>query len=299
MRSVLGDRKTIILLLAPALLFYTAIKVVPIFWSLGLTFFEGNVLRGFTPAGFANFTRLIGDSNFWESLTFSFRYAAVATVLQVSAGYLLALLYVFALKRSSVIVRTICFFPVILPTVAVAQLFKRLFAINPQPGPVNALIEFFGGQSIDWLGDATTAFWVFMIMDVWKSMGFFAVLLFAGLVDIPEELIESARIDGANGLRLVRHMIIPLSLPVLLAAVVFAINSTFKVFDSVIALTNGGPGNDTTPLTLYMFRTTFTYNEYGYGSTLALALTVVAFLITILVFRSSRRDITASGGAKK
>lgn len=298
MRSVLGDKKTIVILLAPALLIYTFIKVLPIFWSLGLTFFEGNVLRGLVPVGLENFTRLVGDANFWEALTFSLKYAAGATVLQVTAGYLLALLYVFGLKRSSPLIRTVCFFPVILPTVAVAQLFKRLFAINPQPGPVNALIEAFGGQSLDWLADGTSAFWVFMVMGVWQSMGFFAVLLFAGLVDIPDDVIESARIDGANGLRLVRHIVIPLSLPVLLSAVVFAINSTIKVFDSVIALTNGGPGNDTTPLTLYMFRTTFTFNEYGYGSTLALALTVMAFLITIVVFRSSRRDITAAKGAR-
>ena len=79
-------------------------------------------------------------------------------------------------------------------------------------------------------------------MDLWRSMGFYAVLLYAGLVDIPEDLFESARLDGASGCRLVRHIVIPLSLPVLLSSVIFSINGTLKVFDSVLALTDGGPG---------------------------------------------------------
>ena len=79
-------------------------------------------------------------------------------------------------------------------------------------------------------------------MDIWTAMGFYAVLLYAGVVEIPEDIIESARIDGAAGWRLVRHIILPLSLPVLLSATIFSINGTLKVFDSVVALTNGGPG---------------------------------------------------------
>ncbi|WP_419992609.1 carbohydrate ABC transporter permease [Streptomyces boninensis] len=292
MHNILGDKKTIAILLAPALTLYTLIKVVPIAWSLGLTFFDGNVLRGIDPVGFKNFSRMLQDDLFWQSAGFTLKYAAVATVLQVVAGYGLALLYTFALKRSSLLVRTVCFFPVILPTVAVALLFKQIFAIHPDPGPVNSVIEFFGGTSVDWFAGGEQTFWVLIVMDVWRSMGFFAVLLFAGLVDIPDEVIESARLDGATGFRLVRHIVVPLSLPVLLSAVVFAINSTIKVFDAVVAFTNGGPGFDTTPLTLYMFRTTFTYNEYGYGATLALALTCMAFLVTLGVFRASRRDNT-------
>lgn len=123
-------------------------------------------------------------------------------------------------------------------------------------------------------------------------MGFYAVLLYAGLLDIPDDIIESARLDGASGWRLVRSIILPLSLPVLLSAVIFSINGTLKVFDTVVALTNGGPGTATTPLTLYMFRTSFGYGEFGYGSTVALMLAVLCLVVTIFIFRSSRRDVT-------
>ena len=124
------------------------------------------------------------------------------------------------------------------------------------------------------------------------ALGYGLSLLYAGLVDIPEELIESARIDGASGWKLIRTIIIPLSLPVLLSSIIFSINGTLKVFDTVIALTAGGPGNATTPLTLYMFRTSFAYGDYGYGSTIALMLTILCLLFTVFIFRSTRRDLT-------
>ena len=106
-------------------------------------------------------------------------------------------------------------------------------------------------------------------MTLWSSMGFYAVLLYAGLLDIPDEIIESARLDGANGLKLVRHIVVPLSLPILLSSIIFSLNATLKVFDSLLALNSGGPGTSTAPLTLYMYRTAFEYAEYGYGSTIA------------------------------
>jgi multiple sugar transport system permease protein/raffinose/stachyose/melibiose transport system permease protein len=123
-------------------------------------------------------------------------------------------------------------------------------------------------------------------------MGFYAVLLYAGLVDIPEDVLVAARLDGATEWQLIRRIVIPLSMPVLLASLIFSVNGTLKVFDSIVALTNGGPGDATTPLTLYMFQTSFSYGQYGYGSTIALMLTALSLGVTLLIFRSSQRDMT-------
>ncbi|MFH8575234.1 sugar ABC transporter permease [Streptomyces zaomyceticus] len=294
MHRVLGDRRAIMILLGPALLLYTLIMLVPMVWSLGYSFTKGNSIEGFTGNGLANFTRLLDDPAVHDALWFTLKYAVVVTAGQVIAGYLLALLYVFFLKKASALIRTLAFFPVILPTVAVGLLFQKLFQVAPQPGPVNSLLNAFGLESIDFFGSASSAFWVLIIMDIWRSMGFYAVLLFAGLVDIPDEVLESARLDGASGLRLIRHIVLPLSLPVLMSSLIFSVNGTLKVFDSVVALTNGGPGNATTPLTLYMFQSSFTYSEYGYGSAIALLLTVVCLLVSLAVYRVSRRDNTES-----
>lgn len=265
--------------------------LVPMFWSVGYSFTKGNTIEGFTWTGFTNFSHLWSDPNAHQALWFTLKYAVVVTVGQVAVGYLLALLYVFFLKRASALVRTLVFFPMVLPTVAVGLLFKALFQIAPQYGPVNQLLVDVGLHPIDWFSSTGTAFIVLVVMDIWRSMGFYAVLLYAGLVDVPDDILESARLDGASGLRLVRHIVLPLSFPVLMSSLIFSINGTLKVFDSILPLTNGGPGNSTTPLTVLMFNTAFDYGNYGYGSAIAFLLTVVCLLVTLLVFRLSRRDL--------
>jgi len=292
MERVLGDKRAVLILLGPALLVYSIIMLVPIVWSLGYTVMDGNPIIGFTFNGFGNFVKFFNDPAAWSALWFTIRFAFVMTVLQVAAGYGLSLLYVFYLKKASSTVRTIIFFPIVLPTVAIALLFTRLFESAPTVGPVNSLLNLFGIKSIDWFGTPDASFWVLILMGLWQSMGFYGVLLYAGVLDIPEEMLESARLDGAGGWKLVRTIVLPLSLPVLLSSVIFSINGTLKVFDSVVALTNGGPGNATTPLTLYMFQTSFTYGQYGYGSTIALMLTILCLLFTVFIFRSTRRDLT-------
>jgi raffinose/stachyose/melibiose transport system permease protein len=292
--TVLGDRRAIVTLVGPALLVYTLVTLVPIVWSVGYTVTEGNVIRGFTFAGTDNFATFFTDPAAGAAVRFTVVYAVVVTVLQVLLGYLLALLYVFFLRRASTFVRTIVFFPVVLPTVAVALLFQRMVQVTPVAGPVNATLQFFGVPATDLLGQSGTAFCVLVAMDVWRSMGFYAVLLYAGLVDIPDDILEAARLDGAGGWSLVRTIVLPLSLPVLLSSVIFSINGTLKVFDSAVALTAGGPGGSTTPMTLYMFQTAFTYGDYGYGSTIAFMLTVMCLLVTVVIFRSTRRDLTRS-----
>lgn len=294
MRSVLGDRRAIVILLGPALIVYSLIMLTPILWSLGYTFFTGDLITGFTYNGFGNFEKLWNDPRALSALGFTLKYAVVVSVGQVLCGYLLSLLYVFVLRKSSAVVRTLVFFPVILPTVAVALLFQKLFAIAPQNGLANVALDAVGVAPTDWFGSGTGAFWVIVIMELWRSMGFYGVLIFAGLLDIPDEILESARMDGATHWRLVRYIVLPLSAPVLLSSIVFSVNGTLKVFDAVLALTNGGPGSDTTPLTLYMYRTAFSYGDYGYGSTIALLLTVVCLGITLVIFRLSRRDLTGS-----
>lgn len=289
MNSIFGDRKTIFILLAPALVLYTLLKVVPVGWSLGLSFFEGNSLRGFDWVGLQNFTTFFTDPAALQSMWVSVFFAIVATILQVALGYGLALLYVFVLRKGSTLVRTLVFFPTVLPTVAVAMLFRSFVAVGENQGPINDIINFFGGESVEVLASTVGTMTTAIAMTLWSSMGFYAVLLYAGLLDIPEEVIESARLDGANGFKLVRHIVVPLSLPILLSSIIFSLNATLKVFDSLLALNGGGPGTSTAPMTLYMYRTAFEYAEYGYGSTIAVILTALCLVFTLAIFRSSRR----------
>lgn len=295
MNSVLRDRKAIVLFVAPGLLLYFFILLIPIGWSVGYTFQSGSLIRGMQFTGLSNYVRLFGDPDFLASLLFSLRYTAVVTTGQIIFGFLLAMLFLFYLKRASFIVRTLVFFPVVLPTVAIAQMFSKLFEIAPQLGLVNAVFDTLGLEALvlPWLGLSHTAFIVLVIMDIWKAMGFYAVILYAGLIDIPTEVLESAQLDGARGWKLTRFIVLPLIRPILMSAVIYSLAGTLKVFDSVVALTGGGPGNSTNTLSVYMYKTSFTYSEYGYGSTLAFVLFLECLLVTLLVYRFTRKDVTA------
>lgn len=276
----------------PALFIYAVIVLIPVVWSVFYSFQEGTILSGFRFVGLNNFGKLWNDRDFINSLLFGLRYAVIVSTGQIVIGFLLALIYTFYLKRASSLIRTILFFPVVLPTVAVAQMFIKLFEITPQYGLVNALLDIvhLNAWIQPWLGQASTAFIVIVIMDIWRAVGFYGIILYSGLLDIPDEVIEAAQLDGAQRWNLVRYVVIPLLRPVLVIAIIFSLNGTLKVFDSIIALTGGGPGNATMPLTLYMYKTAFTINQYGYGSTIAIFLTLECLLVTLFFYRFARRD---------
>ncbi|MCS7242978.1 MAG: sugar ABC transporter permease [Candidatus Caldatribacterium sp.] len=296
MERVLRDWKALVLFVAPAFCFYGAFVFLPVLWSTGYSFFEGSPISGFRFVGFTNYFKLWQDRDFLRSLWFSARYALVVTSGQIAFGFLLSMLYFLVLNRSSrfaPFLRTLVFFPVVLPTVAVAQMFVKLFEITPQYGLVNAVLDALG---LDFwirpfLGRGETAFWVAATMNIWTAMGFYAVLLYSGLLDIPNELVEAARLDGASGWSLMRFVLTPLLRPLLVTSTIFSLNGTIKVFDQILALTGGGPGKTTTPLTLYMYRTAFHYGQYGYGSAIAVVLTLECLLITGLfsLFRKGER----------
>ncbi len=293
MQKILSDRKAILLFVGPALLIYVVIVLIPVVWSVVYSFQEGTLLSGFRFVGLNNFGKLWGDRDFINSLVFGLRYAVFVSTGQIAIGFLLALVYTFYLKKASALVRTILFFPVVLPTVAVAQMFTKLFEITPQYGLVNALLDaaHLNAWIQPWLGQSSTAFVVIVIMDIWRAIGFYGIILYSGLLDIPDEIIEAARLDGAQQWKLVRYIVTPLLRPVLVTAIIFSLNGTLKVFESVLALTGGGPGNTTMPLTLYMYKTAFTVNQYGYGSTIAIFLTLECLLVTLFFYRFARRDI--------
>ncbi|HTW10603.1 MAG TPA: sugar ABC transporter permease [Acidimicrobiales bacterium] len=292
MERVFRNPRAVIVLLGPALLVYIGVIVVPVCWSLAYSLFTGSPASGFSFVGLKNFRELFDDPTIRQTLWTTVKYALVMSIGQIILGYLLALFYLFVLRRLSTFIRTLVFFPVVLPTVAVALLFGQLFAIAPQTGPIDSLLHVAGAKPLDWFATGDRAFSVIIIMDLWRSIGLFAVILYVGLLDIPHEVIESARVDGAGGLALVRRIVVPMSRPILMASIIFALNADLKVFDSILALNNGGPGTDTTPLNLYMYQTSFLYNNWGYGAAIALLITLLCLLVTLLVFRSLRRDLT-------
>ncbi len=280
MKKVLSNKKVIALFVIPALILFTGLVVVPVVWSFYYSLYSGTPGLNWEFTGLKNYGKLFIDSKFRDALVVTLEYILMTMMGMVILGLLLALIYRVWLKLFKNLVKTITFFPVVLPTVAVGQLFKKIYEIQPYYGLLNSLLAAVGRQDLvqPWIGQQSTALRSLCIMDVWVSLGFYAVIFYGGLLDISDDVIEAAKIDGCNSWQLFSRVLMPLLKPVTITCLVFAFAGTVKMFESAIALTGGGPGSATTSLSMYMYNVAFEYRNYGYGSAVA----IVIFLICIV-----------------
>lgn len=272
MKNVLENKKAIAFFVLPAFVVYSVFVILPVIWSLYYSFYSGSPGLKWEFTGLDNFVRLFKDSNFLISLKVNLRYISIVTIGQVGFGLLLSLVFYFWLKRFKNVIRTLVFFPVVLPTVAVGHLFQKIYEIQPNYGLLNSILDNIGLSHLvqPWIGQASTALGCLSVMDIWVAMGFYAVIFYGALLDIPGDVIEAARIDGANGFQLFKRVLAPLLRPMMITCMIFSFSGTVKMFESATALTNGGPGTATRSLSMYMYNVSFTYNKVGYGSVIAL-----------------------------
>ena len=280
MKRVLGNKKAIALFVVPGLILYVGLVFVPVIWSFVYSLYSGTPGLSWSFSGLKNYSKLLIDSKFHTALMVTIRYIFTTMLGMVVLGLALAMMYRFWLVKFKNLIRTITFFPVILPTVAVGQLFRKIYEIQPNYGLLNSIMDAVGlhDKVQPWIGQASTALGCLSVMDIWVSVGFYAVIFYGGLIDIPEDIIEAAKVDGCNSWQMFKKIIFPLLRPITITCLVLAFAGTVKVFESAIALTNGGPGNATTTLSMYMYNVAFEYRNYGYGSAIA----IVIFLICII-----------------
>lgn len=266
--------------MGPGLILYVGLVFVPIIWSFAYSFYSGSPGLNWEFAGLENYKKLFIDSRFHDALIVNIKYIILVMLFQVVLGLCMALIFKFWLKRFKNVIRTLIFFPVVLPTVAVGQLFAKIYEIQPNYGLLNSLLDSIGLEKLvqPWIGQASTALGSLAVMDVWVAMGFYAVIFYGALLDIPEEVMEAAKIDGCSSFQMFKSILLPLLRPITITCLVFSFSGAVKMFESSMALTQGGPGNATTSLSMYMYNTSFGYNKVGYGSTIA----IVIFLICVI-----------------
>ena len=279
MNRVLRNKKAIALFVVPAFILYTAFVILPVVWSVYYSLFSGSPGLEWDFVGLSNYFSLFQDNNFLKSLNVNVKYIAVVTCGQVCLGLALALMFKFWLRHCKTVVRTLVFFPVVLPTVAVGQLFAKIYEIQPNYGLLNSLLKAVGlARWVQpWIGQKSTALWALCVMDIWVAMGFYSVIFYGALLNVQDDIIEAARIDGCGSWNLFRRILLPLLRPMVITCLIFSFSGTVKMFESSLALTNGGPGGATKSLSMYMYDVSFTYNKVGYGSVIA----VVIFLICV------------------
>lgn len=292
MKKVLGNKSAIALFVVPAFILYTIVVMVPVVWSLYYSLYNGNPGLNWEFVGLANYAKLFKDKNFLNSLSVNARYIVVTTIGQVSCGLMLALMFKFWLRRCKAFVRTLVFFPVVLPTVAVGQLFAKILEIQPNYGLLNSILDSMGLTELvqPWIGQSSTALWCLCVMDIWVAMGFYSVIFYGALLDIPDDILEAARIDGSGSFNLFRRILLPLLRPMIITSLTFSFSGTVKMFESAMALTKGGPGNATRSLSMYMYDVSFTYYKVGYGSVISLVIFAICVTGSFIIGRFDKKD---------
>ncbi|MFJ3089183.1 carbohydrate ABC transporter permease [Streptomyces sp. NPDC086838] len=272
----------------PNFLGFAALTLVPVVGALAISFTDWDSYSTPHWVGLDNFERLWNDSNFWAALRNTLYYAAGHIPLTLLASLGLAVLLNQKLRGVGLL-RTAFFFPYVTSLVAVAVVWNML--LSPEEGPVNQFLMSLGmSDPPGWTSSQDWAMPALIIASVWRDMGYYMVLFLAGLQTIPAELYEAARMDGAGPWQRFWHVTLPGLRPTTFFVTVMVTVSSFKVFDLVQVMTEGGPGRSTLVLSQLIFREGITQGRFGYASAVSLALFLICLVITVIQFRMQRRS---------
>ncbi|MBE0425737.1 MAG: sugar ABC transporter permease [Nitrospirae bacterium] len=252
----------------PALLILFLVTVYPVFYVFYLSFHRRLLIFDISKfVGLDNYLFLLRDDRFWNALKNTVYFTSVSVSLELAIGLSIAVLLNRSFRFRGV-TRAVVLIPWAVPTVVSARMWEWIY--NTDFGILNYTL----GAKINWLGSPFWAIHAAILMDVWKTTPFVAILLIAGLQVIPKELYMAAKVDGAGNWAIFRRITLPLLKPIILVVLLFRTLDAFRVFDAVYVLTGGGPANTTETLSIYAYKVLFQTLQFGYGSTLS----VVVFL---------------------
>ncbi|QRM29206.1 carbohydrate ABC transporter permease [Microvirga sp. VF16] len=276
----------------PALVVYSYVLVYPMLSGAGYAFTNWNGLDpSYDFVGLANFKRIFSDPQAISAISMTLVMAFALVLSKVIIGLLLALALDTQIKSRNIL-RLIFFMPVVLTPVIMSFSWKYIFSTS---GALNQVLQAIGlgNWTQQWLGDPHLALFCVIFVTGWGSIGLAMVIFLAGLQNVPKELVEAAKIDGAGGVQRLVFIILPLLAPAMTINVVIALIQGLKFFDQIYVLTGGGPGYATETLSTIIYKTSFQFGEYGYGSATALVFSVlVAALVYTATHFLKKREIS-------
>lgn len=271
----------------PNFLGFALFTLVPVIAAFGLAFMKWDGFNDPQFVGIRNFTRLFGDDNFRIALLNTVLYAVGHVPLTLAFALGLALLLNQKL-RGIAFFRVAIFFPYITSLVAIAIGWNMLF--NPTSGPINQGLQLLGiAHPPGWTASTGWALPAVIITGVWRDMGYYMVLFLAGLQAIPNEYYEAASVDGAGGWRKFWSITLPSLRPTTFLVLVLLSVSSFKVFDLIFVMTQGGPGRATLVLSQLIYQDGIINGQFGYASAISLVLFVIVLVVTVFQFRIQQR----------
>jgi ABC-type sugar transport system permease subunit len=276
---------------APAVTIFLLFIAFPVVFAAWLSFHQWN---GLTPlgqaasVGFGNFKALWADPIFRDALWHTTLFAVASTVIQMAVAFILAFTLWFYRPRFTGFLRAFFFFPTIISMVFVGLTWQQLLGVG---GPVDGLLHTLGASHVDWLSNAHGVMWVVVWVSSWQWSGWTMMLFLAGMVALPSELIDAARIDGAGDWAIARRVVLPLLGHVTGVALLLNIIGGFQVFDTIYVLTGGGPNHASEVLGTYTYWQAFSAfgpGQMGYASAMAIVMILVLFAFSYVRIRMTR-----------
>lgn len=274
--------------LAPNFIGFAVFTLIPVLFAFILAFTKWDGVNPMQLIGIDNFTRMFGDKYFREAFLHTVIYVIGTVPLTLVCSLALAILLnqkIFARN----FFRTVSFFPYVASLVAVAAVWNMLF--SPDKGPINQLLAAFGVETLPrWAAGKDTAMITVILFSVWKNMGYYMIIFLAGLQGVNPELYEAASLDGANKWKQFRNVTIPQLGPTTFFVTIMVVIQSFKVFDQVYMITQGGPGTSTLVLVYQIYNEAFVGTpEYGYSSAISMVLFAMVLVVTIVQFRGEKK----------
>lgn len=283
----MSNKFVITLYTLPALLLILVLIYIPITLSgyYGLMDWDGIGEMKFI--GLENYVTLVQDKVFWTSTWHSFQlaiFSAVSLLLYLGISLVLA-----SKIKGSDLLRKIYLIPMLLSSVAIAQLWMKIF--DPNNGMANRLLEIFGVENTPlWLADPEIALYSIFIPVIWQYAGFYILIYYAALKNVPDEVIEAAKIDGANALQIAFRIKLPLISGIFKVTIMLAVVGSLKYFDLIYVMTGGGPNGASEVMASYMYKEAFKLNNFGYGSALGFGLLVICLVMTWLTSKLTKSN---------
>lgn len=280
MNKVMSNKLFIAFYIAPALLLVLVLIFIPLLLSGYYGLMEWDGIGAKTFIGLENYINGIQDAKFWESAYHSFLLAVFSTL---SLAIYLIVSFILASKiKGSDLLRKIYLIPMLLSSVAIAQLWIKVY--NPTNGILNSFLRTIGVENPpNWLADPNIVLFAIFIPILWQYAGFYILIYYAALKNIPESMIEAARIDGATPFQIATRIKLPLIKEVVSVTIVLAIVGSLKYFDLIYVMTAGGPNGASEVMASYMYKLAFNSYNFGYGSAIGFLLLVITMIVTLII----------------
>ncbi|MDO3410362.1 sugar ABC transporter permease [Saccharibacillus sp. CPCC 101409] len=279
------SRWTIAAFIMPCLIVYLGLVFVPILVSIYSGLMDWNGIGKATFIGFSNYAKMFThDPVFWPAVRRTFTLAGFSMLVQVPVALLVAILITRFVRRPNFLVSSY-FLPVILSVAIIGQLWKTIYNPAAMGGMINQILIKVGLESWthSWLTEPKIAIYAIILVSLWQYLGYHILIQFTGIQNIPSEIYEAAKIDGASGFKADRYITLPMVLPILKISIVLSFIGSLQSFDLIMVMTAGGPAHATEVLASHMYNMSFITMEYGYGSAIANMLILICLIATVLI----------------